>query len=212
MSPCAKTCKKYIKRLFLIFLPTPAIVFVPSWDWSRSIYYVTASVILSTASILLNFPKIIHFLHGKSVGYEDLKDENAVDTYMKRRFQRAFEITITITLAILMGALIDYYLDRYQNTELSNLEILGVMGGFMSLLYKIEDFIGKILLVGLHRYKVEFSPRLSFIISTNNTPTGSQSSLISPPMPDLELGPSSINTDIKTFGYFMTDGSEKADV
>ena len=196
MSPCLKTCKRYASRLTLIFLPTPALVFVPEWDWAKSIYYVTASVILSTASILLNFPKIIHFLHGKSVSYEDLEDEHAVEVRMKRRFQRAFEVTITITLAILMGALIDYYIDRFNHTELSSLEIAGVVGGFMSLLYKIEDFIGKVLIIGLHCYKTEFSPRPSVAgmpgPSGNSTPT--QTSMF---MPELELGPPAKGFDIE---------------
>lgn len=177
-------CRNISKRLLLVFIPTPAFAFVPNWDWAQSIYYVTASVILSTISILLNFPKIIHFLHGRSVSYEDLEDENAVGTRMKRRFQRAFEITITATLAILMAALIDYYLDRFNNTELSSLEILGVIGGFMSLLHKIEDVIGKVLLVGLHCYKQEFSPKLS--------------SLDTPHIPEIQLTsmPDSSNNNI----------------
>lgn len=159
-------CKIYGSKLFLIFLPTPILIFIPPLEWARSLYYITFSVIFSTASILINFPKIIHFLHGKSVSFEDLEDEHAVDTKTKKRFQTIFEITITVTLAILMGALIDYYLDRFGNTKLSNLEILGIIGGFMSLLYKIEDFIGKLLLIGLHCYKKEFSPKSSSILVT----------------------------------------------
>jgi hypothetical protein len=178
-------------------------VFVPGWEWARSIYYVTASVVLSTASILLNFPKIIHFLHGKSVSYEDLEDEHAVEVRMKRRFQRAFEVTITATLAILMGAMIDYYLDRFNHTELSSLEILGVIGGFMSLLYKVEDFIGKVLLIVLHCYKTEFSPRPSVAAMTGpnsgcNTPIKHSSTFgLTSGMPDIELGPPAIGFDIE---------------
>jgi len=181
MSPCFRKCKNLGKRLLMVFIPTPAFAFVPEWDWAQSIYYVTASVILSTGAILLNFPKIIHFLHGKSVSYEDLEDEHAVEVRMKRRFQRAFEVTITATLAILMAALIDYYLDRFDNTELSTLEILGVIGGFISLLHKIEDIIGKMLLVGLHCYKTEFSPRPSV---AGSTPPEDVTLTI----PDIELG------------------------
>jgi hypothetical protein len=154
-------CKKYFRRIVLVFLPTPALIFVPQWEWARTIYYITASVIMSTFSILINFPSIIHFLHGRPVYFEDLEDDQAADRKTKRRFQLAFEISLTITLAILMGSLIDYYLDRFNHTTLSDLELLGVLGGFLSLLSKCEDIIGKALLFGLHCYKVEYSPRPS---------------------------------------------------
>jgi hypothetical protein len=167
-----------MKRLSLVFLPMPILVLVSEWEWTRSIFYITPAVTLSSASILINFPKIIHLLHGKSVSFEDLEDEHAVDIIMKKRFQRTFEITITIALAVLMAVLIDYYLDRFQKTELSNLEILGVVGGFMSLLYKIEDFIGKLLLVGLHRYKRVCTPR---------SLSGDKSSLSSIDIPPLTI-------------------------
>lgn len=183
----SSTCRLCSKRLFLIFLPTPGLIFVPSFEWAQTIYYITASVILSTYSILLNAPGIIHFLHGRPVYFEDLEDDMAADPRTKRRFQKAFEFSLTITLAILMGSLIDYYLDRYHNTILSGLELLGVFGGFLSLLSKCEDIIGQGLLFGLHCYKVEYSPRQPILDEPSIQMTSSRSALSAMQMTDFSL-------------------------
>jgi hypothetical protein len=135
---------KITKRLLLIFTLLPILASIPyePLEWSRSLYYLVPASGLTTFILLINFPQIVKKIHGRPLYYEDLVDEKYVDPLIKRHFQIIFICMLQITLTLIMTGLIYYYYDRLHNTELSKMEILGVLGGFISLLMKIENFIG----------------------------------------------------------------------
>jgi hypothetical protein len=139
---------KITKRLLLIFTLLPIITAIPykPLEWSRSLYYLVPASGLTTFILLINFPQIVKKIHGKPLYYEDLVDEKYIDPLIKRHFQIIFICILQITLTLIMTGLIYYYYDRLHNTELSKMEILGVLGGFISLLMKIENFIGNCIL------------------------------------------------------------------
>jgi hypothetical protein len=64
--------------------------------------------------------------------------------------------------------MIYYYYDRFHITGLSKIEIFGVLGGFISLLFKIENMIGKSILTGLNMWK-KWSPYLDNEIARKKT-------------------------------------------
>lgn len=146
-----KTCK-IIKRSLLILTILPILTAIPyePLEWSRSLYYLVPASGLATFILLINFPQIVKNIHGRPLYYEDLIDEKCIDPLIKRHFQIIFICMLQITLTLIMTGLIYYYYDRLHNTGLSKMEILGVMGGFISLLMKIENFIGKCMLTMLN--------------------------------------------------------------
>jgi hypothetical protein len=148
-----------IKRFFLIFIVMPVLIFVPNFYWARNIYYINFSVIFSTLAILGNFPKIIHFFHAKPVTYDDLEDENAVTLRTRKRFQKVYLFIVAIIFSIIITGVLDYYLDRFNNTSLSNKDKFALVGGFISLTLRLGNIATKFLLEFLHCSKLLFTPR-----------------------------------------------------
>ena len=149
-----KKCKN-IKRLLLILTILPVLTAIPyePFKWSRYLWYLVPASGLSTFILLINFPQIVKNIHGRPLYYEDLVDEKYIDPLIKKHFQIIFICILQITLTFIMTCLIYYYYDRLHNTELSRMEILGVLGGFISLLMKIENFMGNCILTMLNIYK-----------------------------------------------------------
>ena len=146
-----KHCK-IIKRMLLLLIILPILTAIPyePLEWSRSLYYLIPASGVATFILLINFPQIVKSIHGRPLCFEDLADEQYVDPLIKRHFQIIFICMLQITLTLIMTGLIYYYYDRLHNTELSKMEILGVLGGFISLLMKIENFIGNGILTLLN--------------------------------------------------------------
>lgn len=164
---CKKTCVKIcnpsviVKRFLLVCLPTPILIFIPSLEFSKSIYYIVPSVISFMFSILLNFPKIIHILHGRPTYIEDLQDLNSPNERFKNRFIRLFEISHTFILTIVLGLLVDYYLNQLNMTNLTKLEVLGVVRGLISIAYDCDGIVARCLLFLAKKYKTIKSPEIT---------------------------------------------------
>lgn len=146
---------KIIKRIMMIFmfLPFIAIIPIPELEWSKSLYFLISASAVSTYVLLINFPSIVKKVHSRPLYYDDLEDGRYVAPAIRKRFQFIFVCILQITLTIIISGLIYYYYDRLHNTELSTIEIFGVLGGFISLLLKIENFIGKFTLACINIYK-----------------------------------------------------------
>lgn len=139
-------CCNY-KRILLILLLLPLLPVLPykSLEWSKTLYYIIPSSGVSTFVLLFNFPQIVSTIHKKPFYYDDL-DRNDLGFEMKRRYQLIFITILQITLTIVMSVVSYYYYDRFHNTTLSKMEIVGVLGGMLSLLLKIENIIGRMSL------------------------------------------------------------------
>ena len=152
---CCKINKRnchIFKRFLLIFSLMPLITAIPldMFEWSRTFYFLVPVSGISTYILLINFPKIAQSAHSRPLYYDDLEDIDYVNTSVRKRFQVIFVFIIQITLTLIMSGLIYYYYDRVKNTNLSRMEIFGVLGGFISLLLKIENGIGKCMLTLLN--------------------------------------------------------------
>ena len=158
-----------IKRYLLLTIIFPFIRLIPYdlFDFARTIYYTSITTAISSYVILVNFPKIIKSIHSRPLYFNDLDDtfdypnhqenpnnqENKIDQVTQKKFQSIFIVTLQFFGAIMVTAMVDYYLYRYRATKLSGIEIFGILGGFISLLTKIERIIGKILLTILSYMK-----------------------------------------------------------
>lgn len=151
------------KRYFLIFLFPPILIFIPHpiFDFTKTILYILLSCVLFSIALLINFPKILHLLHARKTTIDDLKDIRSTNKKIKNRFIRIFELSLTFMLAITIGCVIEYYLNKFNFSNLYNIEVLGVLGGIFSLIHRIEAIIGKILLAVLKKYKEREIPHIT---------------------------------------------------
>ncbi len=144
-----------IKRVMLILLALPALPLISyePLNWLRTSYYIIPVSGIATYIVLINFPQIVKRVHARPLYYCDLEDARFVDPLIRKRFQFIFIIISQINLSLIMSVLIFYYYDRLHNTELSRMEIVGVIGGFVALLSKIENIIGKFTLTVMNFIK-----------------------------------------------------------
>jgi len=163
-----KCTKNVIKRLFLVVIPLPVLIFIPDLEFSKSLYFIVPTIISFMFSVLLNFPSIIHVLHGRPTYIEDLEDLSATNEVVKNRFIKMFEISHTFILTIVIGILVDYYLNQLNMTNLTKIEIAGVVRGLISIAYDCDGAIAKCLLFIAKKYKTIKSPDLRAMKSHQN--------------------------------------------
>jgi hypothetical protein len=137
----------YKKKCLLLLTILPVVpVFYPDLDIPEFVIPVS---FLSAYSLLFNFPSFIEQIHKKPLYYEDLETKTPpLDVYQKKF------INITqVTMSLSVSSVVYYYFDQLHQTKLSKLEIFGVFGGYLSLLMKIERFVGSTLLSLMTKYK-----------------------------------------------------------
>lgn len=155
---------KIIKRALLSTLLLPFVALIPyeQLDFSRSVYYTTITTIVAAYVFLINFPVVIQMSHTRPLSFQDLEDPKYVNPAIRKRFQITFIIMLQVFGAIMITGMVNYYLYRYQQSSLSRFEILGVTGGFISLLSKIQRLAGNFLLSVLNQIKIKspgYGPR-----------------------------------------------------
>ena len=117
-----------------------------------SVYYIApASFIISLFGMYL-FPSLSKSLFTKPLYYEDLIDK-FTDGNLNRKYQIYFMILNSVYSAALASAIIDYAVFKYDQTNLSYFEILGVIGGILGLYKKWQLIVGKYIMQGLFQCK-----------------------------------------------------------
>lgn len=141
-------CKTIIKRSSLI-IPIVCGILLGIVDDIRLNYYVVMSLLsLCSYIILINFPVLSKFMHRKPIYFEDLHDADLLDHY-----QRIFIRTINVPLALFVSFLSGYFIYRIKSTSLTYFEIIGVVGGNISVYNNLQKRAGQILIDILH-YKL----------------------------------------------------------
>lgn len=141
-------CREGKTRWFFLLIPFFAL---PSYFFPilRTVYYITPSVAVCSYVILYHCPYFLKSMHTKPLYFEDLEDNEAIRESLKRKFQDVFLKIINVLLAIIVGGLVDYFLYRFQRSSLSWFEILGLIGGMLSLYRTMWDYVGRFLLMVL---------------------------------------------------------------
>ena len=141
-------CREGKTRWLLMLIPVLAIppLFV---EELRSVLYVTPSTILGSYVILYHCPYFLKSMHTKPLYFEELEDSEVIDRHLKKRFQEIFLKIINVILAFVMGGVVDYAFYRFHDSTLSWFEIMGLIGGMLSLYRSAWDHIGRILLLYL---------------------------------------------------------------
>jgi hypothetical protein len=149
---CKKLCPK--KRLLLIFCFLPFIAFCGK-PYNTE-YYILSYIFISILSLLYNFPCFTIFFHEKPIYFEDLKDTNNKINFnptINMKFQNTFIFIHQITLSIAFACIIDFFYHRIHTIHFTLIEILGIVGGFISLYQRITSLLGNILIEFLYRTK-----------------------------------------------------------
>lgn len=142
------------KWTLLVLTPIPFLYFI--FPTLHSVWYISIMSGVSFYIIVNVFKCIIPWLHSKPIYFDDLEDH--MNPQYRDRFQQWFTRILQIMTSLICIALVWYYTQRYESTSLSALELLGVLGGFLSLMSKVEDYTGSFLLMGLNHYRRINSP------------------------------------------------------
>ena len=130
----------------------------------RGAFYISSYMTILSLLVCFRFPGIVQSLHSKPVYYEDLEDKFSLDTEVRNRYQRIFTIIQTIFLAISLGIVTDFIL--YKSHLVGNyIELLGIIGGLLSLLNDVMVQFGKFVL-GILEGKAK--NRLPIVTSSSN--------------------------------------------
>jgi hypothetical protein len=133
-----------------VFLPFCVLPFLPLFFVCLdTVFYILPSSFLAAYLFLLNFPCIIENIHTQPLYYQDLYHEEEPHQLYQVYFLRITQVTMSVSVS----SVVYYYYDQLHLTQLSKLEILGVFGGYFSLLLKIERVIGNSILSLVSRYK-----------------------------------------------------------
>lgn len=161
---CRQNCRCLFnwKRFFLplaILLP----VFI-IFEKLQNDLYIFLSCLVSSFILTWNFPYFSKYGYTRPIYFEDLEQDKL--SYKKiikkkiitnietsKKFQNKFILLQQLILSITMALIIDYSTHRYKNTALVFTEILGIIGGLLSLYLKITKFIGKLILKILYLSK-----------------------------------------------------------
>lgn len=142
-------CKREsINYYYLIIIP---LLFLPCifFEFATQVYYITPCSLISFYLILYNYPYFLKSIHTKPLYFEDLEDNDAIDSEVKRKFQKTFLIIINFILPFIASAIVDYMVYRFRDSSLSWFEVLGFVGGMISLYRSIWDHVGRFLLMYL---------------------------------------------------------------
>lgn len=111
-----------------------AIVLLPPL---QSAWAVTPAAVACGFAACRAFPRVTVVMHQTPLYYDDLDHAEA---------RRVFSALSSITMSILLAAVIDYGLFRFSNSHLSGFELVGVVGGMLSVYGKAHEMVGKALL------------------------------------------------------------------
>lgn len=145
---------KFLALIPLIF--AIGLYFFPAFI---STWTISVGAFVLAITILYNFPHISRMMHTRRRGYEDLADREALSGADKTQFQDLFIKVINIPLAICVTVLVNYGLFQYHRSNLNNVEIVGMIGGLLSLYGRLHKFIGYIVLHMVHKHKVKHVER-----------------------------------------------------
>lgn len=161
---CNKKCNLVFhwKRFFLpLAISLPILIY---FDKLRNDIYIFISCMISSLIICWNFPKLAKLGHMRPIYIEDLDElDNLNKKVIKKKilntiesskkFQYRFVLVQQLILSITLALIIEYATYRYKNTQLFLTEILGLLGGLVSLYSKITRMLGKLILYILYQNK-----------------------------------------------------------
>jgi uncharacterized membrane protein len=159
-----------VKRGLLI-IPLSGIVVVAVIPEMRLNYYLVTTFLSSSMYIiLLNFPVLGSIMHTKPIYYEDLEDSDVEEHSERRVYQHLFIRIIQPPLAMFVAILAAYLIYKVKHSTLSPFEIVGIIGGNISIYYSGQKLIGQFLLWWLKWRKDKMQTKRKMSIEETPSP------------------------------------------
>ena len=169
--PFIDKLKKYLKKIWI----PPAIlgITVPIYYYEelQNVYVITASGFMSGSLLMYLFPKIATFLFEKPLYFEDLNDNLKIDDSSKK-YQKYFIISNGFFSSVLFASMINYFFFKYQESKLSVLELIGVLGGLLEFFKQGQSIFGEKLIQILNYYKKKEQQKILTKLNLTDIETG----------------------------------------
>ena len=167
-----------------IYLPLILLPILNIFDNFKNEIFLFISIFTSLFILTWNFPSISKSFYLKPIYYEDLYNEkmdiNINDLSKKKiiynieiskKFKDKFLIIQQFILSLTLAIIIEYFSFKYKKNNYSLSEILGIIGGILSLYLKLINLIGKSTLSLLYKMKIKEKKKLLDKLSiTQNMP------------------------------------------
>jgi hypothetical protein len=152
----------------LIFLPT-----LNFFEIFRNEIFLFTSIFTSLFILTWNIPSFSKSFYMRPIYYEDLYNEKMDITKedlskkkilynieLSKKFKDKFLVIQQFILSLTLAIIIEYFSLKYNQKEYSLSEILGMIGGILSLYLKLINIIGKSTLSILYKMKVKEKKKL----------------------------------------------------
>mgnify|MGYP000928868711 CR=1 FL=1 len=158
---------KWYIRLTLLFPMIIATCVYFFHDILFDIKIISPATFISSFIIFWNFPVIGAWLQTKPTYVEDLVIDVSRDD-LRYKFVKRYTIVTNFFLAGLVMFIVDYTIfQKYNTSELHSFEMIGVIGGVISLYFKIQGIIGKLLLTIFYKMKKRGVRKINSNIMSN---------------------------------------------
>jgi len=162
---------KYIFSYKIFFLPITIIMpFFIYFENFQNIFYIFIASFVSSFILVFTFPQITRMIYKKPIYFEDLylDDKEQIKNHIKilhnientKKFQNNFILSQQIMMALAISLIIEYLTYKIINNSYETMELLGLLGGLISLYVKIITIIGKLFLGFLYYQKKKEKERL----------------------------------------------------
>jgi hypothetical protein len=158
--------KYYYCFNFKVFF-IPSIVVFPLmfiFQHFQNDFYLFFCTFISLFILTWNFPFLYKITYMRPIYFEDLDDNNIepgkkikknilYNIELSKKFKDRFIIYQQLLTSITFAITVDYLYYRFQTTEYQLFELLGFLGGVLSLFTKVIKFSGRIMLSIFYRLK-----------------------------------------------------------
>lgn len=169
----------FILNYKFFFLPSvllfPLLLFFENY---QNEFYIFLSSFMSITIFIWIIPYLSQVSYTKPIYFEDLDDNNnnnvitnkiLYNIELSKKFKNRFIIIQRFLSGITFGIVIEYMYFRYKTNNYRSMELLGLIGGILSLLATIIRIAGKFLLYILYKLKKKEKEKLLEELNLTNT-------------------------------------------
>jgi hypothetical protein len=156
-----------------IYLPLIFLPFLNIFILFRNEVFLFTSIFISLFILTWNFPSLSKSFYMRPIYYEDLYNEKMDITIedlskkkilynieLSKKFKDKFLVIQQFILSLTLAIIIEYFSLKYNQKIYSISEILGMIGGILSLYLKLINIIGKTSLSLLYKMKIKEKKKL----------------------------------------------------
>lgn len=145
--------KSKCKQLFIVIPVISVILFIIYYKNLMNAYFISAVSFIGSWIIFWNFPQIGVMIQHKPIYVDDLVLRNS-SLDIRYKFIRYYSYLTNFLLAILVMVIADYTFIKLVDDGFDTIyEVIGTIGGLISLYFKFQSLIGKLVLTICYKLK-----------------------------------------------------------